>query len=241
MHISGSFLFIDMKQSVDVSKEELILLIEQGKPYSTIGDLYGISGNAIRKKAIRLGIELPRRRKINPCEVFAHPGKRKVRFESYSKVNTISDDEFRDVIATSKTWAEISKKLGYRNACLSPNVKDAIRWRMSMLGMDPREFDRVNVMKLTKGEIFEARKNWNSARGAIRKCARDLYLKHNPNPKCAICGYSTYVDIAHIKSVSSFPDSALISEINSLSNLIALCPNHHWEYDNGILDITLRS
>lgn len=54
---------------------------------------------------------------------------------------------------------------------------------------------------------------------------------------CAICGYSTHIEIAHIKAVSDFEDSATIAEINSIDNLIALCPNHHWEYDNGILKL----
>ena len=38
-------------------------------------------------------------------------------------------------------------------------------------------------------------------------------------------------------AVSDFDDSALISEINSKDNLIALCPNHHWEYDHGLLKL----
>ena len=32
--------------------------------------------------------------------------------------------------------------------------------------------------------------------------------------------------------MSSFNSDALISEINSIDNLIALCPTHHWEFDN---------
>ena len=36
------------------------------------------------------------------------------------------------------------------------------------------------------------------------------------------------------KAVADFDDGTLVSEIN---NLIALCPNHHWEYDNGLLEL----
>jgi predicted restriction endonuclease len=46
------------------------------------------------------------------------------------------------------------------------------------------------------------------------------------------------VEVAHIKAVSNFSEDSLISEINDISNLIGLCPNHHWEYDNGLLDIS---
>ena len=35
--------------------------------------------------------------------------------------------------------------------------------------------------------------------------------------------------------MSDFSDDAKISEINDIRNLIALCPNHHWEFDNGKL------
>ena len=45
--------------------------------------------------------------------------------------------------------------------------------------------------------------------------------------KCIICGYNKHIEVAHIKAVSEFDDSALISEINALNNLIPLCPNHH--------------
>ena len=30
----------------------------------------------------------------------------------------------------------------------------------------------------------------------------------------------------------------LISEINNIDNLIALCPNHHWEFDHSQLNIS---
>jgi predicted restriction endonuclease len=50
---------------------------------------------------------------------------------------------------------------------------------------------------------------------------------------CEVCGYNTHVEVCHIKSVSSFSDDTLITEINSIDNLVGLCPNHHWEFDNG--------
>jgi predicted restriction endonuclease len=52
---------------------------------------------------------------------------------------------------------------------------------------------------------------------------------------CAICGYSNHVELCHIKSIAHFSETAALEEINSLSNLIYLCPNHHWELDNGLL------
>ena len=53
------------------NKEELEnLILVQNLSYEAIGRLYGVTGNAIKKAAARLEINLPSRRKINPCETF---------------------------------------------------------------------------------------------------------------------------------------------------------------------------
>lgn len=53
------------------NKEELEnLILIQNLSYEAIGRLYGVTGNAVKKAASRLGIDLPSRRKINPCETF---------------------------------------------------------------------------------------------------------------------------------------------------------------------------
>lgn len=53
--------------------------------------------------------------------------------------------------------------------------------------------------------------------------------------KCINCGYDKHFEVCHIKAISSFPLDTLVSEINNSKNLIPLCPNCHWEYDNGTL------
>ena len=53
------------------NKEELEnLILIQNLSYEAIGRLYGVTGNAVKKAASRLGIDLPSRRKVNPCETF---------------------------------------------------------------------------------------------------------------------------------------------------------------------------
>ena len=49
---------------------------------------------------------------------------------------------------------------------------------------------------------------------------------------CSKCGYSKHVEVCHIKPISSFPEDTRLSIINDPSNLILLCPNCHWEFDN---------
>ena len=60
-----------MKSKWESEKEELERLINIEKvSYEEIGRRYGCSGANIKKAALRLGIELPQRRKINPNETF---------------------------------------------------------------------------------------------------------------------------------------------------------------------------
>lgn len=219
---------------VRYNKEDLErLILEQNKSYLVIGKLYGVSDNAIKKAAKKLGITLPRRRIINPKENFSHPGNRK----QFSLVNRISDDGFRNIIQNSETWKDIGEKLGYKSEVLSRNIKDSITERCSKLGVELNLKLIESILDKTKGELFSSRKNWQSARSSIRNSANSIFKKGNSSPKCAICGYHHHVEIAHIRAVSDFDETATIREINSIDNLIGLCPNHHWEYDNGILEL----
>ncbi len=83
--------------------------------------------------------------------------------------------------------------------------------------------------------MFYKSKNWQSARTSIRRHAHLIFhsiVKHN---SCFVCGYDKHIEIAHVKAVKDFSDNALLSEINNSNNLIGLCRNHHWEYDNNLL------
>ena len=53
---------------------------------------------------------------------------------------------------------------------------------------------------------------------------------------CAVCGYDKHVELAHIKAVSEFNVSDKLSDINNERNIIQLCRNCHWEFDNGYRD-----
>lgn len=127
--------------------------------------------------------------------------------------------------------------MGYKNS-ISSNNKKKILDRCKSLNIEFLSIKKVDLIKdKTKGELFDNRKNWQSARTAIRKDAQKSFENSGKTYKCIICGYDKHVEIAHIKAVSEFEDNALISEINHPDNLIGLCPNHHWEYDNGLLKL----
>lgn len=54
---------------------------------------------------------------------------------------------------------------------------------------------------------------------------------------CVVCGYKLHVELAHIKSISSFSETSKLYEVNAPENILPLCPNHHWEFDNNYLFI----
>lgn len=100
------------------------------------------------------------------------------------------------------------------------------------------KISRNALSEATKGELFSRARNWQSARSMIAKHAR-ISFKESRKPKCCvICGYSLFYEVSHIRPVSEFADATRISEINSVSNLVALCPNHHWEFDAGLLSLS---
>ena len=90
---------------------------------------------------------------------------------------------------------------------------------------------------VTLGDCHERyEKHHSSSRGAlVRDRARKRY--RTDESSCQRCGYSYHVEVCHIKPVHSFDLSTLIDDINSPDNILLLCPNCHWEFDNGRLTI----
>ena len=87
--------------------------------------------------------------------------------------------------------------------------------------------------QLKQQQYLATRTKADVSRQAICKYARESITI----VKCQQCGYDKFVDVSHIKAVKDFPNSALLSEINHPSNLLCLCPNHHHEYDYGLLTL----
>lgn len=92
-----------------------------------------------------------------------------------------------------------------------------------------------NLHLATKGDVFRRATNWQAARSVIQDNARKVFSRHFPK-SCQVCGYTKHVEVAHLVAVKDFQDDAKISEINDPSNLVGLCPTHHWEQENDQLD-----
>lgn len=153
-----------------------------------------------------------------------------------SKTDSISDDNLLKIFNESNSIVEFKKGINYKG---SLSKTGHIAKRLESLGvcLDDIDASKTATLKresMTKGELFAKRKTWQSARGSIQRWAQQQYEKSDKPKYCLICNYP-YYEIAHITAVSDFPDCATISEINSIDNLIALCRNHHYEYDNDLL------
>lgn len=203
------------------------LVLTKKLSYEEIGVIFNVCKETVRKKTKLFGIKVPRRRILKEKKIY---------------LTNITDEDFYDIIKNNNYWVDVIKQLGYKYSYRKKLLKDKIKERCDELNIDfshlkIKESNKSDFVNTTKKNIFDDRKNWQSARSSIQKNARNIFFKENKTPKCYICGYDKHVEVAHIKSVSSFTDESLISEINSIDNLIGLCPNHHWEYDKGILDL----
>lgn len=153
--------------------------------------------------------------------------------ENTSLLSQVTDEEFIKLVNESSTVTELIKKIGYSTA--SGDLRKKIDERCNRLNITPNKKIIKSVLTSTKGDLFASRSNWQSARSNIQRIARKTYFENNPHPCCVVCGYNKQIEVAHIKAVSEFEDSAIIAEIDNINNLVALCPNHHWEFDNGYL------
>lgn len=116
----------------------------------------------------------------------------------------------------------------YKNHCKSCNCKITVDKTYCLTCKSGKQEKLLN-RKIK--EVIYSNLHKSSAFALIRTNARYLFRKHNKQI-CSKCGYNKHIEVCHIKGIADFNEDSLISEVNSLSNLIGLCPNCHWEFDN---------
>lgn len=70
----------------------------------------------------------------------------------------------------------------------------------------------------------------------LRGHSRSVFDKSKKEKSCYLCNYNIHVDICHIIDVKDFSLDSLVLDVNNIINLVALCKNCHFEFDNDELD-----
>ena len=94
----------------------------------------------------------------------------------------------------------------------------------------PKVYDGVTLGAIRRQAKYQAN-------ALVRRLARRTYASLGLALQCIVCNYSLHVEICHIRAIQSFSDSTPVTLVNSPGNLVALCPNHHWEFDQGLLSL----
>lgn len=98
-------------------------------------------------------------------------------------------------------------------------------------------FDRKNCKRCWSERLVRLGNKTKAEAGRRSIANHARYRMRSEPPLCAVCGYDVHVETAHLRSVASFPITALVKEINDPENLRWLCPNHHLEFDRGLLPV----
>lgn len=66
----------------------------------------------------------------------------------------------------------------------------------------------------------------------LRNHAQKVFKYSGLDYACCVCGYDKHIEICHLKPINEFSTDVTLTVVNDINNLVALCPNCHWELDN---------
>lgn len=146
----------------------------------------------------------------------------------------------RSCSATYTNKANPKRKITRTCSKCDESVKD-YRSYMCQKHFDEHQAAKAtNIAEKTLAEYYSSPSvihlHPSSKAAHVRNFARS-WFKHLTKLPCANCGYSLHVELCHIAPIRDFPETAKLNEVNAVDNIIQLCPNCHWELDNGHLDI----
>jgi hypothetical protein len=119
--------------------------------------------------------------------------------------------------------------------CKTPGCSTLIPSRLTYCS-SCRASRQIEVIRKRPQRICDIQRRAKYQKSAVlRNDARRVYRRSGRPLVCAVCGYSTHVEVCYKHSIERFPETTLISEVNALDNLVCLCPNHHWELDHDLL------
>ena len=118
------------------------------------------------------------------------------------------------------------KKIDWRNSsalcndCLNKSLTE--KSKSITLGELKSKHNNRNIKKWYSAEIRVLNKSWNYDLSQLA---------------CQKCGYTLHSEMCNVKAIKDFNNDSTLGEINDLANIVVLCPNHHWEFDNNLLSL----
>jgi len=101
--------------------------------------------------------------------------------------------------------------------------------------MSPEQGKKMTIQQhLERDSIKNKHPSWKMAH--IRAYNRSWNKELTKLP-CQVCGYDKHTELAHIKPIHSFSLDSELGVINDPANILVLCRNHHWEFDNNLLKL----
>lgn len=141
------------------------------------------------------------------------------------------------VLETDIIWEYNGKtKKGY-NKC---PICGELKFYTSKLCKKCSDKEKYLVKERTLGSYIDGKQYLTSKCGEIRKDARKTIENSKVEKVCAYCKnheFDEILEVHHIKGILEFDSETTIKEINSLPNLIWLCPNHHKMLEKGLIKL----
>lgn len=127
-------------------------------------------------------------------------------------------------------------KKGY-NKC---PICGELKYYRSKLCKKCSDKERSLIKERTLGSYIEGHKYLTTKCGDIRRDARRTLEESQIDKVCAYCqnhDFDEILEVHHIKGILEFDNETTINEINSISNLVWLCPNHHIMLEKGLISL----
>jgi hypothetical protein len=156
------------------------------------------------------------------CQKEYQPSDNRQKYCSCSCASTVNNKLYPKKIKKENKCACGEKRYKYAKMCR----KCADFSKINRRGNVP-----VEQAKTSKGPSIHA---------FTRAHAKSMMSFYDIPKTCVVCAYDRYVEICHIRPISDFPGETVLSVVNSLNNLVHLCPNHHKEFDRNLIESEKR-
>lgn len=151
----------------------------------------------------------------------------------------------RDIVKTSNNFCSRSCAASYNNVarakfipvqrCVNCGVEYVNKYR----DITRTCSSRCRMEKNMKDTVMSSKINHNGANtyDKIRHNAR-RYSKHIYPKYCMNCGYNKHYEVCHVVDIKDFDRESTVYDVNQANNIVHLCPNCHWEFDNNGISLS---